>query len=351
MKKIIPFIKFAKVACLVICLALLMGRAAILGQKRATAASMDAARQFLASLTPEQRAKAAFAFEDQERVNWFFIPIVRKGLTLKEMTPAQRQKAEALLQTVVTAKGLAQIHHIQNDLEPFLKSIEAANNPNNRDPELYYFSVFGTPGERDPWGWRFEGHHVSLNITVANGVMTAWTPDFRGSNPAEVMQGPLQGLRVLASEEDMGFALLHSLDAQQKPVAVLQTAAPREIVTGNKHRVEPLSPEGLPAGRMTAAQKKMLRDLISAYGSRMVDEVAAERMRRIDAAGFDKVTFAWAGADALHEGHYYRVQGPTFLIEFDNTQNNANHIHSVWRDFNGDFGEDVLKEHYAAVAH
>jgi hypothetical protein len=348
MTKAMPCVK---AVCLGICLALLLGRAAVMGQKRATAASLDAARQFLASLTPEQRAKATFAFDDQERVTWYFIPIVRKGLTLKDMTPAQRQKAEALLQTVVTAKGLTQIHHIQNDLEPFLKSIEAANNPNNRDPELYYFSVFGTPGEKDPWGWRMEGHHVSLNITVVNGVMTAWTPDFRGSNPAEVLQGPLQGLRVLASEEDTGFALLHSLDAQQKPTAILQMEAPREIVTTNKHRVEPLSPEGLPASKMTAAQKKMLRDIIAAYGARMNDEIAGERMRRIDAAGFDKLTFAWVGADALHQGHYYRVQGPTFLIEFDNTQNNANHIHSVWRDFNGDFGEDLLKEHYAAVAH
>jgi hypothetical protein len=348
MKKVLPFVK---AVCLAVCLALLLGRAALLGQKRATAASVDAARQFLASLTPEQRAKATFAFDDQHRVTWFFVPMARKGLTLKEMTPPQRQKAEALLQTAVTAKGLAQIHHIQNDLEPVLKAMEAANNPNNRDPELYYFSVFGTPGGNDPWGWRVEGHHVSLNITAVNGVMTAWTPDFRGSNPAEVMQGPLQGLRVLASEEDTGFALLHALDAQQKQTAVLQIAAPREIVTGNQHRVEPLTPEGLPAGRMTAAQKKLLRNIIDAYGSRMVDEIAAERMRRIDAAGFDRITFAWAGADALHEGHYYRVQGPTFLIEFDNTQNNANHIHSVWRDFNGDFGEDVLKEHYAAVAH
>ncbi len=133
---------------------------------------------------PDSGRRATFGFDDQERFTWYYIPIARKGLTLKEMTPAQRQKAEVLLQTVASAKGVAQVHHIQNDLEPVLKSMEPANNPNNRDPGLYYFSVFGSPGDKSPWGWRMEGHHVSLNITVVNGVMTAWTPDFRGSNPA-----------------------------------------------------------------------------------------------------------------------------------------------------------------------
>ncbi len=334
-----------------ICLGLLVGRAALVGQKPATAATTEAARQFLASLTPEQRAKASFAFDDQERFTWYYIPKVRNGLTLKAMTPAQREKAQALLKTTLSARGMTQILHIQNDLEPFLKSIEPPNNPNNRDPELYYFSVFGTPGDKAAWGWRMEGHHISMNFTIANGVLSAWTPDFRGANPAEVMQGPLKGLRVLSTEEDAGFALLHALDAQQKQTAVLQVDTPRDIVTRNEKRVNPLSPDGLPASKMTDAQKKMLRDIINAYATHMTQEIAAERMQKIEAAGFDKVAFAWAGADALHQAHYYRVQGPTFLIEMDNTQGNANHIHSVWRDFQGDFGEDVLQKHYAMVRH
>jgi len=344
-------LRFVKAAVVLGCALLLVGRAAVVGQKRVGGTATEAARQFLASLTPDQRAKASFAFGDQERVTWYYIPIARKGLTLKEMTPAQRQRARTLLETTISTKGLTQISHIQNDLEPILKSLEPTNNPNNRDPDRYYFSIFGTPAEKGPWGWRMEGHHVSVNFTIVDGVLSAWTPDFRGSNPAEVMDGPLKGLRVLSQEEDSGFTLLHALDAQQKQSAVLQIPAPGDIVTGNKHRVDPLTPEGLVAGRMTDAQRKLLREIINAYASHMVEEVATERMRKIDAAGFDKVTFAWAGADALHQGHYYRVQGPTFLIEFDNTQGNANHIHSVWRDFNGDFGEDLLREHYASVIH
>ena len=152
--------------------------------------------------------------------------------------------------------------------------------------------------------------------------------------------------RLSSAEEDKAFALLHALDDKQKQAAVLQATVPRDIVTSNKRNAEIQSPAGLLAAGMTPAQKKILRDLLSEYSSRMVDDVAAERMRRLDAAGFDKIGFAWVGADALHQPHYYRVQGPTFLIEFDEVQGNANHIHSVWRDFTGDWGEDVLKKHY-----
>lgn len=340
-------LRAVKGGVLLLCLGFLIGRAAIVGQSRATAGTTAAANQFLASLTPEQRTKARLEFSDPNRFDWHYIPRVgaRKGLPLKEMTPAQREAAHKLLSTALSAKGMKQSSQIMNDLELVLRG-EGPNASMTRDPELYYFTVFGSPGDKTAWGWRVEGHHLSQNFTIASGTLTSWTPDFYGANPAEVLEGSRKGLRVLAGEEDKAFALLRALDAQQKQAAVLQDTVPNDIITTNSRRVNPLKPDGLAAARMTAAQQTLLRALIGEYTSRMVDEIAAERMRRINAAGFDKVSFAWIGADALHEPHYYRVQGPTFLIELDNVQSSGNHIHSVWRDFNGDFGDDVLKNHY-----
>jgi hypothetical protein len=337
----------AKAAILLLCLGLLIGRAAVQGQRRATDDTTAAANQFLASLTTEQRAKATIKFDDPNRFDWHYIPRpgARKGLPLKEMTAAQRQAAQKLLGTTLSAKGVKQSNQIMNDLELVLRG-EGPNPNMGRDPELYYFTVFGTPGDKAAWGWRVEGHHLSQNFTIANGTLSSWTPDFYGANPAEVMEGSRKGLRVLATEEDRAFSLLHALDSEQKQTAVLQDTVPSDMITTNARRVNPLTPDGLPASRMTQAQQKLLRELLNEYTSRMVDEIASERTRRINAAGFDKVTFVWIGADALHEPHYYRVQGPTFLIEFDNVQGKGNHIHSVWRDFNGDFGDDVLKNHY-----
>jgi Protein of unknown function (DUF3500) len=344
MKKLLHVVK---AALLLLCLGLLIGRAAVQGQRRATADTTAAATQFLESLTADQRAKATLEFEDANRFDWHYIPRPgqRKGLPLKEMTPAQRQAAQKLLSTALSAKGVKQSNQIMNDLELVLRG-EGPNPNMGRDPEMYYFTVFGTPGGKTAWGWRVEGHHLSQNFTIANGTLSSWTPDFYGANPAEVMEGSRKGLRVLAAEEDKAFALLHALDAQQKQTAVVEQTVPNDMITTNARRVNPLSPDGLPASRMTQSQQKLLRELLDEYTSRMVDEIAAERMRRINAAGFDKVAFVWIGADALHEPHYYRIQGPTFLIEFDNVQSTGNHIHSVWRDFNGDFGDDVLKSHY-----
>ena len=343
-------LRAVKAVVLVLCLGLLIGRAAVMGQKRATAETITSATQFLSSLTPEQREKANLKFDDENRFDWHYVPRPgqRKGLPLKDMTPAQRQAAQKLLASALSAKGIRQTGQIMNDLELVLRG-DGPNPAMNRDPEMYYFTVFGTPGDKKAWGWRVEGHHLSQNFTVANGTFSSWTPDFYGANPAEVLQGSRKGLRVLAAEEDKGFALLRALSPSQREAAVLQDKVPNDMITTNARRVNPLSPDGLSAASMNAGQQTLLRDLVNEYTSRMVDDIAAERQRRIAAAGFDKVTFTWIGADALHEPHYYRVQGPTFLIEFDNVQTSANHIHSVWRDFNGDFGDDVLKSHYKSA--
>jgi hypothetical protein len=334
------------------CLGLLMGRATIVhGQRRATTNTTYAVQQFTYSLSKEQKAQAMFALTDQQRFDWHFVPRARKGLALKDLSMPQVTLLENMLKSILSEKGFAQNRRVRNDLEAVLQELEGPKRPFPRDPELYYVSIFGTPGDRAGWTWRFEGHHISLNFTIAGGMLRATTPDFLGASPAEVMSGPNKGFRALAAEEDKGFELLHALDDQQKQKAVLQGRAPNDILTSNSRTAQLQSPAGLPAASMTDAQQKILRGLINEYASRMVEDVADARLARMEEAGFDKVAFAWIGADALHEPHYYRVQGPTFLIEFDNVEDNANHIHSVWRDFNRDFGADLLKENPDGVPH
>ncbi len=326
------------------------------------AAMTTAATQFLASLTPEQRQQATFAFDGTERTHWNFIPtesFPRNGLTIKQMTTSQRALAHALLKTGLSQRGYmtaTQIMELENVLGALEAALRAAGTPPGatqflRDPERYFFSVFGTPSAKDAWGWRVEGHHVSLHFTVVNGSLVAGSPSFFGSNPGEVRSGPKQGTRILGAEEDAGRSLVESLDAGQREKAMINAIAPNDIVTGSKLKVDPLSPVGIPMSALTASQVALLRKLVDVYAGHMADDIAAERRSRIEKAGWDKVTFAWAGPIERGQKHYYRVQGPTFLIEYDNTQNDGNHVHSVWRDFNGDFGADLLRDHLAGAPH
>ena len=326
-----------------------------------TAASMAAtADKFLASLTPEQRQQAALPFEGDEPTKWHYIPnemFPRKGLQIKDMTEAQRTLAHDLMKTGLSQRGFTTATSIMA-LEDVLHAIEAAaGDPGAggrrfaRNPLEYYFTVFGTPSAKGMWGWRVNGHHLSLNFTINNGTGVATSPTFFGSNPAEVRDGPKKGTRILGPMEDAGRALVMALDDAQRATAIIQKDALNEIVTTNKVKIDPLSPAGLAASAMTPAQRELLTKVIDAYVSQMTEEVAQERMARITRAGAEKIAFAWAGEIERGQKHYYRVQGPTFLIEFDNAQNDGNHIHSVWRDFNGDFGQDLLREHLAAVPH
>ena len=214
-----------------------------------------------------------------------------------------------------------------------------------RDPGRYFVSVFGTPSNKETWGWRIEGHHVSLHFDVINGRLVSSTPTFFGSNPAEIREGPQTGTRILGEQEDAARALLGALDESQRAKAVINTVALNDIVTGNKLDIEPLSPVGLTGDAMNAKQRDMLVKLIEIYASKMADDIASERMAKIKKAGIEKIGFAWAGEAERGKRHYYRIQGPTFLIEHDNSQNNGNHVHSIWRDFAGDFGRDLLREH------
>lgn len=309
----------------------------------------DAANNFLAALTPEQKAKAVFELKDDERLNWHFIPRDRKGLPLKEMTTGQRHLATALLASAMSQEGLMKSVTIMS-LEDILRDIEQGKGP-VRDPERYFFSIFGKPAAQATWGWRVEGHHLALNFTVANGKAVSTTPSFFGSNPGQVREGPRQGLRVLGVEEELGRQLVKSLDESQRKAAVFAETAPKEIITEATRKVSALTPAGLSAAKLTPAQVETLRKLISEYVRRYRTELADEDLRKIEKAGIANVTFAWAGGLEPGTGHYYRVQGPTFLLEYDNTQNNANHVHAVWRDFDGDFGEDLLKAHYQQTPH
>lgn len=342
-----------------------------LQRQRAAAAMSSAAQAFLASLSPDERQRVTFPLVSDEWTRWHFIPVTqfeRHGLPLKDMTEPQRQLARRLLEASLsqngyqTATAIMALETVLGALEDQQRAAAAAAPAAGRgrggpaaiprDPVAYFFSIFGDPKAAAGWGWRVEGHHVSLHFAVDNGKMQVTsTPLFFGTNPARVPDGPQAGLRILGPQEDAGRALVESLDASQKAVAVYQANPPGDIATSNNVNINPLTPPGLAAAAMTPAQRDLLSKLIDTYGAAMLPEVAADRMEKVRAAGMEKITFAWAGSLEKGQRYYYRVQGPTFLIEHNNTQNNGNHVHSVWRDFNGDFGRDLLAEHMAAFAH
>ena len=307
-----------------------------------------AATDFLSSLKPEQHAKAAFDLKNDERQNWHFIPKPRNGLPLKEMTPPQRSLALALLKSGLSDRGYGKATNIMS-LELVLFDME--NKSPKRDPELYYLSIFGKPGASEPWGWRVEGHHLSINFTIADGKNISVTPSFLGSNPGEVKEGPRKGVRILGNEEDLGRELLKSFSTEQKKSAIFSTDAPKEVVTGSARKVKALEVVGIPQTKMTKAQSALLMKIVREYLFRYRTELAGTDLAKIEKAGLDKIYFAWAGKEERGEPHYYRIQGPTFLMEYDNTQNDANHVHAVWRDFENDFGEDILQKHYEQTRH
>jgi hypothetical protein len=303
----------------------------------------DAANNFLATLKPEQKAKATFELKDNERLNWHFIPRERKGLPIKEMSSEQRALAQALLSTGLSHRGYFKASTIMS-LEQILRDMEQGKGP-VRDPERYFFSIFGKPEDDGNWGWRVEGHHLSLNFTIA-GEDVEVAPNFMGTNPGEVREGPRKGLRVLGVEEDLARKLVKSLNDDQKRIAIYTNKAPSEIITGAERKVHALDPHGISMKELNADQKQMLFDVIHEYVYRVRGEIADKEFEGIKNTAPYQLHFAWAGSTERGEPHYYRVQGPEFLIEYDNTQNNANHVHAVWRDLKDDFGEDILRRHY-----
>lgn len=308
------------------------------------------AMAFVNSLGETQKKQAVFPFEDMSRYKWDYLPAFtnpRTGIAIKDLDSNQKLKFYSLLSAYLSNDGYKRTTTIMS-FEYLLKDLEPGNP--SRIPENYYVAVYGDPGKDSAWGWKFSGHHVALNFTVVNDQL-AFAPFFFGANPAEVKDGPQKGLRIIKDEEDLGFELVNSFTKEQKQKALFQLEAFNDIVTTNAAKVEPLTPVGILANEMTHEQTIILNKLIVAYLSSMPAIVANSRMKKIASEDLDSLRFGWAGGLIPGKPHYYRVQGKTFLIEFDNTQNNAHHIHAVWRDFNGDFGQDLLREHYHESKH
>jgi hypothetical protein len=327
--------------------------------KRAEPSSVmaDAANAFLNSLWPDQKAKVSYAFDDDERLSWHFVPTgvnykpgdreLRKGMPFGAMQPFQRELATTLLVAGLSQQGVIKAQTIMS-LEQVLLLLEAAKPANRRDPDNYFITIFGTPSAKGTWGYRIEGHHLAQNYTIVDGKVSD-SPSFFGSNPAEVRVGPRKGLRVLALEDDYGYDMIEALDKTQQEVAVVDKTALKDIITGAARKAALNgAPNGLSAAKMTAAQYDKLMTIVELYASNVPQAMAERRMELARKQPKAATYFAWTGAVERGGLHYYRVQTPAFLIEMDCTQDQGNHIHSVWRDYENDFGLDLLKAHYSA---
>ncbi len=285
-------------------------------------------------------------FDDRDRVDWHYTPRSRNGVALKELDARGRDAVHALLKDALSAVGYRKVTNII-ELELVLREMEAFGLM--RDPERYHLTIYGTPSKTDAWAWRFEGHHLSLSFTLAGDHVAVDTPSFFGANPANVPRGPQAGLRVLAAEEDEARVLLNSLSDAQRREAVFENRTFGDIVTTNADKVDPLNPVGIAASQLSEAQRAQLVKLIEVYARTFEPGLAEARMARVREGGVEKLRFGWAGSTEKSRQHYYRVQGPLFLIEYDASQDGGNHIHTVWRDFNGDFGRDLLRQHYESA--
>lgn len=305
----------------------------------------EAANHLLVALSAEQKAKAVIDFSSDERQTFFYTPVPRKGLQIREMEPYQKRLAEALLSSGLSQSGFIKATTIMS-LEDVLRLIEK-DDGERRNPEKYYVSIFGTPAEKGTWGWRFEGHHLSLNYTLVDGKVVG-SPTFFGDNPGEVRVGPRAGLRALKMEEELARDLLASLTPAQKKIAILSDKAPDDMLTKNDRKaVIEGKPTGLSMAKMTPQQRGLFNNLLDEYVYNLPDQLALDREAEIRASG-NELYFTWLGSEERGQRHYYRVQAPKFLIEYDNTQNDANHIHCIWRDLQGDWGLDLLGAHLKA---
>ena len=323
-------------------------------ERGATTPAVLAARAALRALSDSTRPAAAFSFDTTERSNWFYVPLDRRGLTLARMTAEGRARVDSLLLTGLSPRGFATAKSIMRH-ESVLHDIEAAGPAEMRrfvrDSNKYYLSVFGEPDVSDAWGWRVEGHHLSVNYTEIGRSVQVVSPVFFGANPARVPSGPKAGLRILAAEEDLARDLVKMLDAAQRRIAIFSDTAFVEIETRNDPRARALKAEGLRAADMTPPQRAQLRRLVDHYAGRVSASARTHAMRDLEDGGFGELRFAWAGGTEVGQAHYYRIHGPTILVEYDNQQTNANHIHTVWRDLRHDFGGDLLAEHYKTHKH
>lgn len=306
--------------------------------------------KFLDVLNKQQVEKVMLPFDDTSRLSWHFLPSTmypREGITLKELNEEQKIVFFKMLQRFLSESGYNKTKRII-DLENVL--VELGGDPEFRDAGAYFIAIYGNPRKDNIWAWSFEGHHVSLNFTVVNDKITA-SPRFFGANPAIIKSGNRKGERTLHREEKLAYMLVNSLDEKQRKKAVFTDVAYNDIITFHDSKVKPLKSEGVKVSALNDKQKDKLKAIIYEYLSSLPESLAHAREIQIHNEEFNQLRFAWAGSTEKGEPHYYRIQGKTFLIELDNTQNNANHIHCVWRDFDGDFGRDLIKEHYKNSGH
>ena len=302
------------------------------------------ARHYLGALTPGERQRSSFGMQDEERLNWHYIPRERKGVPFGEMTPAQRKLGHALLASGLSRRGYVQASEIMF-LEQILREKEGG--AAHRDADAYFFSVFGDATTSGTWGWRLEGHHLSVNFTIREGKVVSSTPLFFGANPGRVLQGGNAHMETLAQEEALARRLVQLFEGVKRSRVIIDVEAPADILTKGLRKASMGDPEGVSMSEMNPRQKDVLTDLLHLYAHRVRPELAQQKLQQARQGGEAGLYFAWAGGTARGQPHYYRIQGPGFVIEYDNTQNNANHIHTVWRSFEGDFGLDALKKHYA----
>lgn len=330
----------------------------------------DAAQTLLNLLNAELQRKAMFALTDEERFNWHYIPTLvdslpktvaqtlhkRNGVCIKEMTLEQRLAAHALLRSALSTQGYLKATAIMH-LEDVLRGLEITNGRNVqevtaiRDPELYFFSFFGKPSKDEAWGWRVEGHHLSLHFTLMGNHLLVPAPVFMGSNPAIVKHGTHTGARIFPAEEYLARDLLKTFNAEQMALAVIAKEAPSDIVTKNNRKADLATPTGISFTKMNSGQRELLMKLMQEYTGNFHSDVANQQLKQIQTEGFEKIHFAWAGSNELGKAHYYRLQGTKLLIEYDNSQNEANHVHLVYRNLENDFGLDMLRQHYEKSTH
>ncbi len=305
----------------------------------------EAASRFLAGLDDGQRQQAQIAFESDNRLDWHYIPRRRQGLTLAAMRPAQAEAARALFASVLNERGLQALENVR-----IVEGVLREQQGTMRDPDRYYLSIFGTPG-RFPWGWRLEGHHLSLNVALPAAGHIAVTPFFLGSHPATVPSGPHKGLRPLGPAEDLARRLMAELSESERKSAIIADRAFDDIVASPQRKSDLAQPRGLALAAMDGAARNLVEALIDRFVGTLAPDLMAAQKRRVMEQELGRFRFAWAGSLTPGQGHYFRVHGPVTLIEHDNTQNNANHIHSVWRDLASDFGNDELADHYRQKPH
>lgn len=306
----------------------------------------SAADAFLATLDDAQRTRTAVAFDATSMRDWHYVPRERRGLALGDMSDVQRNALHELLHTALATQGFVQVTGVVH-LESVLHELESRPNApaTHRDPGRYSILVFGKPGS-DPWAWRFEGHHLSIHFCSVDGDVSN-TPFFLGANPARVPSGTEAGSRLLAAEEDLGRELYVSLSAEQRAVALLPGSVPSDVILGPGRDRGFEKIEGLAHADMNEAQRALLERLLAHFVDDLDPELAAREWERIRKNGIERIRFAWSGGIELGQPHYWRLHGPHFVVEYDNVQDGANHVHTLWRDLERDFGGDLLRRHRA----